>query len=107
MRGEGRAPNDPLSVADGQRRRRQVPGYDARTHSVRHAVEQARVATQACAGRERHGRRNVAYRHALTIIGRLMKRAELIAETRRLIAEGERLRLSPSRPALVVWLKMS
>ena len=36
-----------------------------------------------------------------------MKRAELIAETRRLIAEGERLRVSPSRPALVVWLQLS
>src|SRR5919112_4690436 len=36
-----------------------------------------------------------------------MKRAELIAETRRLIAEGERLQVSPSRPALVVWLQLS
>ena len=36
-----------------------------------------------------------------------MKRAELIAETRRLIAEGERLQHSPSLAALRVWLQLS
>lgn len=36
-----------------------------------------------------------------------MKRAELAAETRRLIAEGERLQRAPSVAALRVWLQLS
>jgi hypothetical protein len=36
-----------------------------------------------------------------------MKRSELISRTRRLIQEGDRLQLSPSMPALRVWLKLS
>ena len=36
-----------------------------------------------------------------------MKRAELIADTRQLIAEGERLQLSPSVSAMRVWLQLS
>ena len=36
-----------------------------------------------------------------------MKRAELISETRRLIAEGERLQRAPSFAALRVWLQLS
>lgn len=36
-----------------------------------------------------------------------MKRAELIADTRQLIAEGERLQLSPSVAAMRVWLQLS
>ena len=36
-----------------------------------------------------------------------MKRAELIADTRQLIAEGERLQLAPSMAALRVWLQLS
>jgi hypothetical protein len=36
-----------------------------------------------------------------------MTRTELIDRTRRLIDEGERLQLSPSLPALRVWLKLS
>jgi hypothetical protein len=36
-----------------------------------------------------------------------MKRSELIVQTRRLIDEGERLQLSPSLPALRVWLQLS
>ena len=36
-----------------------------------------------------------------------MKRSELITRTRRLIDEGERLQLSPSMPALRVWLQLS
>lgn len=36
-----------------------------------------------------------------------MKRSELISQTRRLIEEGERLQLSPSLPAMRVWLKLS
>ena len=36
-----------------------------------------------------------------------MKRAELISDTRQLIAEGERLQLSPSVAALRVWLQLS
>jgi hypothetical protein len=36
-----------------------------------------------------------------------MKRAELIAETRRLIAEGERLQRAPSLAALRVWIQLS
>jgi hypothetical protein len=36
-----------------------------------------------------------------------MKRSELIAQTRRLIEEGERLQLLPGLPALRVWLKLS
>jgi hypothetical protein len=36
-----------------------------------------------------------------------MKRAELVVETRRLIAEGERLQRAPSYAALRVWLQIS
>lgn len=36
-----------------------------------------------------------------------MRRDELIARTRQLIDEGERLHTSPSLPALQVWLKLS
>jgi hypothetical protein len=36
-----------------------------------------------------------------------MKRSELIADTRRLIAEGERLQRSPSVAGLRVWLQLS
>jgi hypothetical protein len=36
-----------------------------------------------------------------------MTRSELISRTRRLIEEGERLQLSPSMPALRVWLQLS
>jgi len=36
-----------------------------------------------------------------------MKRSELISDTRQLIAEGERLQLSPSVAALRVWLQLS
>jgi hypothetical protein len=36
-----------------------------------------------------------------------MKRSELISRTRRLIDEGDRLQVSPSMPALRVWLKLS
>jgi hypothetical protein len=36
-----------------------------------------------------------------------MKRSQLISDTRRLIAEGDRLQLSPSIAALRVWLKLS
>ena len=36
-----------------------------------------------------------------------MKRSELIADTRRLVAEGERLQQSPSVAALRVWLQLS
>ncbi len=36
-----------------------------------------------------------------------MKRSELIAQTRRLVEEGERLQLLPGLPALRVWLKLS
>jgi hypothetical protein len=36
-----------------------------------------------------------------------MKRAELISDTRQLIAEGERLQRSPSMAALRVWLQLS
>jgi hypothetical protein len=36
-----------------------------------------------------------------------MKRAELIAETRRLIVEGERLQRSPSMAGLRTWLTLS
>jgi hypothetical protein len=36
-----------------------------------------------------------------------VKRSHLIAETRRLIAEGERLQRSPSLAGLRVWLKLS
>ena len=36
-----------------------------------------------------------------------MTRTELISRTRRLVAEGERLQLSPSLPGLRVWLQLS
>ena len=36
-----------------------------------------------------------------------MKRSQLISDTRRLIAEGERLQVEPSIYALRVWLKLS
>ena len=36
-----------------------------------------------------------------------MKRSELISDTRRLIAEGERLQQSPSVSGLRVWLQLS
>jgi hypothetical protein len=36
-----------------------------------------------------------------------MKRSQLITETRRLIAEGERLELSPHLGSLRVWLQLS
>jgi hypothetical protein len=36
-----------------------------------------------------------------------MKRSQLISETRRLIAEGERLAASPSLGGLRLWLKLS
>jgi hypothetical protein len=36
-----------------------------------------------------------------------MKRSQLISETRRLIAEGERLEASPSLGGLRLWLKLS
>ncbi|HUR15742.1 MAG TPA: hypothetical protein VMZ33_00525 [Candidatus Limnocylindrales bacterium] len=36
-----------------------------------------------------------------------MKRSQLISDTRRLIAEGERLQAAPSIHALRVWLKLS
>lgn len=36
-----------------------------------------------------------------------MKRSQLIADTRRLIAEGERLEQSPSLDALRTWLQVS
>ncbi len=36
-----------------------------------------------------------------------MRRSQLIAETRRLVAEGERLQLSPGIAAMRVWLKLS
>lgn len=36
-----------------------------------------------------------------------MKRSELIDQTRRLIAEGERLQKQPSLAALRTWLKLS
>ncbi len=36
-----------------------------------------------------------------------MKRSELISDTRRLVAEGERLQQSPSVAALRVWLQLS
>ncbi len=36
-----------------------------------------------------------------------MKRSQLVHETRRLIAEGERLDASPSLPGLRIWLKLS
>lgn len=36
-----------------------------------------------------------------------MKRDEYITRTRQLIAEGDRLQVSPSRSALEVWLKLS
>jgi hypothetical protein len=36
-----------------------------------------------------------------------MQRSRLISETRRLIAEGERLQRQPSLPALRTWLKLS
>jgi hypothetical protein len=43
----------------------------------------------------------------LTIIVGPMKRSQLISDTNRLIAEGERLQLSPSIAGLRVWLKLS
>ncbi len=43
----------------------------------------------------------------LTIIVNRMKRSQLIADTRRLVAEGERLQRSPSIAGLRVWLKLS
>jgi hypothetical protein len=36
-----------------------------------------------------------------------VKRSQLIHETRRLIAEGERLELAPSMGALRLWIKLS
>jgi hypothetical protein len=36
-----------------------------------------------------------------------MKRSQLISETRRLIAEGERLQASPSLNGLRLWLQLS
>ena len=36
-----------------------------------------------------------------------MKRSQLVSDTRRLIAEGERLQIAPSIAALRVWLKLS
>ena len=36
-----------------------------------------------------------------------MKRSQLASDTRRLIAEGERLQVAPSIAALRVWLKLS
>ncbi|MEO6349910.1 MAG: hypothetical protein ABIP53_04590 [Candidatus Limnocylindrales bacterium] len=36
-----------------------------------------------------------------------MKRSQLISDTRRLVAEGERLQVAPSLAALRVWLKLS
>lgn len=36
-----------------------------------------------------------------------MKRAELITDTQKLIAEGERLQVAPSMAALRVWLQLS
>jgi hypothetical protein len=45
--------------------------------------------------------------HGLTIIGDGMKRSQLIEQTRRLIAEGERLELAPSLNGLRVWLQRS
>ncbi len=36
-----------------------------------------------------------------------MKRSELVVNTRRLIAEGERLQLSPGLAALRTWLQLS
>ena len=36
-----------------------------------------------------------------------MKRSQLIRQTRRLIAEGERLEVSPSLNGLRLWLKLS
>jgi hypothetical protein len=36
-----------------------------------------------------------------------VKRSQLISETRRLIAEGERLQLAPGIAALRTWLKLS
>ena len=36
-----------------------------------------------------------------------MKRSQLIADTRRLVAEGERLQRSPSVAAFRVWLQLS
>ena len=36
-----------------------------------------------------------------------MKRSQLIEDTRRLVAEGERLQRSPSVAALRVWLQLS
>jgi hypothetical protein len=43
----------------------------------------------------------------LTIIVVPMKRSQLISDTRRLIAEGERLQVAPSLAALRVWLQLS
>lgn len=43
----------------------------------------------------------------LTIIVKPMNRSQLIADTRRLVAEGERLQRSPSVAALRVWLQLS
>ena len=39
--------------------------------------------------------------------GRIVTRAELIARTRQLVEEGERLESSPSLGALQLWLKLS
>ena len=36
-----------------------------------------------------------------------MKRSDLISQTRRLIAEGDRLQVAPSVAALRVWLQLS
>lgn len=36
-----------------------------------------------------------------------MKRTELIERTQRLVAEGERLQMQPSMPALRTWLQIS
>lgn len=39
--------------------------------------------------------------------GRAVKRTELIERTQRLVAEGERLQMQPSMPALRTWLQIS
>jgi hypothetical protein len=95
-RGEDLFAQRSAGVTHGHRRQGHATAADFGGNGLENRVEDFRVECRDGWGG-----------HALTIIANAMKRSELISRTRRLIEEGDRLQVSPSMPALRVWLQLS
>jgi hypothetical protein len=86
-----------MGVANSKRRHRQPASADVGCDGLEHRLE---LSQAQGSGNDWNG-------HGVTIIGRAMKRSDLIVQTRRLIDEGERLQRAPSIAGLRVWLQLS